>query len=55
MQFMIAGSESYLWGCFFDNMVIQTISLPKTTGRATVYYNAEKLLEQFHHKRLWFT
>lgn len=30
-------------GVFFDNMVIQTISLPKTTERETAYYKAEEL------------
>lgn len=38
---MIAGSESYLWGWFFDNTVIQTIPLPKITGREAASYNAE--------------
>lgn len=30
-------------GVFFDSIVIQTISLPKTTERETAYYKAEKL------------
>lgn len=46
MQLTTVASESYFGGragdVFLDSMVIQAISLSKTTRREAAYYKAEK-------------